>query len=232
MALVLKADVTISDDGTQLFIEFLEATGTYDEENNPGGFGAPNPARNALAIILFAEHKVAGDVAATVLAYSPLSVSSFTVTMTKEVNGVLAYTILALPIFAEEGDYDDGDVVYDNTNPAAPFIKEMVEGVFVERTAEEIVGNATVTQKNAYSFPIPDAIALQDELAAEKLRVLRDYLNGKCKGEDYKILRDRYEFVEALLISGTNAFCAAAYNEAQIDLEEIFTFESEVLDNE
>lgn len=233
MALILKGDVTIKDDGTELYIEFLNATGVYDVDDNPGGFGTPNPARNTLAIILVAEHKlVAADQAATILAYNPLSVTSFTITITKAVNGVLQWNLLAIPIFDSGGTYVDGDIVYDNENPAAPFIKKRVLGVWEEITAEEVVGEAVIVQANEYSFPIPDAIEVLRELSVEKLATLRDLVYGNdCKKEDYEPINNQFNYVDALISSATSAWCAQAYNEAQIDIEEVFNFETQVLES-
>src|SRR5690349_3227072 len=115
MPLAIKSEVTINPLGTEVYIEFLNATGVYDADDNPGGFGTPNPSRNTLAMVLVAKHKkVAGDVDASILAYNATSVTSFTVLMSEAVNGVLNYIILAIPLFDGGGSYVDGDITYDN----------------------------------------------------------------------------------------------------------------------
>ena len=108
-ALVIKADVTINTIGTELYIEFLEATGVYNDPDNLGGFGTPNPERNSLAMLLVATHKKeAGDVPADVLPYNVETVASYTVLITPEVNGVLNYVILAIPLFVSGNTYAGG----------------------------------------------------------------------------------------------------------------------------
>lgn len=230
MALILKAAVTINPLGTELYIEFVDATGLYDAVNNLGGFGDPNPARNTLAVVLHAVHKnVAGDVVAEVQAHDPLGVASFTITMSKDVSGVLNYNLFALPIFDSEAVYEDDDIVYDNENPSEPFIKKMVEGEWEEVTAESLIGNADIDQLNDHAFPIPHAIELANDLIAKKTLKLRDFVYKKCKKEDYEPLRIQYEYVEGLIKVATLAFCKQGFNEAQIGIEEVFLYEAVAL---
>lgn len=226
--LILKAAVTIHPQGTELYIEFVNATGVYDVDDNPGGFGTPNPARNTLAILLVANHKkVAGDVPATILANNPTSVSSFTISLTQDVNGVLNFVILAVPIFDDLLSYAEGAVTYDNTNPSVPIIQKMIDGDWVAKTAEELIRDVTVSKLNDYALPISDAIAFSDELNAKKFLMLRDFIHGNCpKDEQYEPTRNNFEYVDGLIKSATISFCAQAYNEAQIDIEEIFSFKA------
>lgn len=231
MPLQLKGAASQASDGTQIYIEFLEATGTYDVDDNPGGFGAPNPARNTLAIVIFAEHKlVAGDQDADVLQYNPLTVASFTININKAVNGVINWVIMALPIFDDEVTYSNGTVVWDNTNPIAPIIKKMVDSEWVVKTLEEAANDSTVTKVDEYSFPIPDAITFANELNASRLKLLRAFVNKQCGKDEYVGALINYQYVDALMISAIAAFCdQMAYNEAQNDIEEIFKFQSQVL---
>ena len=230
--LSIKANVTINQLGTELYIEFLEATGVYNDPDNPGGFGTPNPDRNTLAMVLVANHRmVDGDQVADILGYNVLTVTSFTVLLTAAVNGVLNYVILAIPLFDPVGAYVDGDITYDNTNPSVPVIQEMVAGVWEPRTKEEIVGNPKIDQLNAYALPISDAIAFANSLNAQKLLKLRAFIYGECpKDEEYEPTRNSFEYVDGLIKNATNAFCAQAYNEAQIDIEEVFDYK-EFLEN-
>ena len=227
MPLILKTTETINDIGTEVYIEFRQATGDYDATDNPGGFGAPNPARNTMAVLLWAKHKlVAGDQDATIFAYNPESVEAFTIAMAKPVNGVLNYAVVALPIFIDGGSYSDGDIVYDKENPAAPFIKEMVSGDWVEVTLEDIVGDEDAVQLVSYIFPIPDACEYATELNAEKLQLLTKYIKSQCGKDDYEPIRDKFDYVQALLRSAQKAFDASAFAEAQEDIEEIFKLQN------
>ncbi|MGC3945349.1 MAG: hypothetical protein QM762_12685 [Chryseolinea sp.] len=228
MPLAIKSAVTINPLGTEVYIEFLNATGVYDVDDNPGGFGTPNPSRNTLAMVLVAQHKkVAGDVDATILAYNVTSVTSFTVLMSQDVNGVLNYVILAIPLFDDGASYDDGDIVYDNTNPSEPVIQKMVDGDWVEITADEAVSESSISKLDDYSLPIPDAIAFADNLKGQKLLALRSFIYGECpKDEEYEPTRNSFEYVDGLINNATNSFCAQAYNEAQIFIEEVFTYKT------
>lgn len=232
MALIVKGDVEQNAIGSEVYIEFLNATGVYNVDTNPGGFGTPNPARNALAMILVANHKLsAGDQAASIQAYNPLAVTSFTVNLSKTVNGVLQWNILAVPLFDSGGSYSDGAVVYDNENPSLPFIKERVAGVWVERTEAQIVGNANVVQANEYSFPVPAAMELSKDLLMEKQPKLRDKVYGTndYTKQEFDTSDQQYKYVDSLISAACDAFRAEAYNEAQSMIEEVFNYESQVL---
>jgi hypothetical protein len=227
--LVIRSAVTINTIGTEVYIEFLEATGEYEATDNPGGFGSPNPSRNTLAMVLFAEHmKVDGNVPAEILFYDATSVTSYTVVMDRDVNGVLNYNIFAIPIFDPLLTYVDGDIVYNNENPSEPQIQYLVAGVWVVLTPQDLIGNDSIDQLNDYTFAVPDAIKFVEELNARKMQKLRTYVKHECEKDEYEPLRIQFEYAEGLLKSATNSFCAQAYNEAQIDIEEIFAFGEEI----
>lgn len=164
---------------------------------------------------------------ASVVLNDPFSVSSFTVVIDKTVNGTLEYSLFALPIFDDLLTYEDGNIVYDAiTDPMSPIIKEMVDGLWVAVTADELIGNEDVIQTTDYAFPIPQAIALANLLNAAKMLKLRRYIHKRCSKEEFHDLRIKFEYVEGLIKVATLAFCKQAYNEAQIDIEEVFNYES------
>jgi hypothetical protein len=232
MPLIVKGDVTQNSVGNELYIEVLNATGSYNVSTNPGGFGTPNPARNSLALVLVANHKLsAEDQPASIQSYNPLSVTSFTVNISKAVNGVLQWNVLAIPIFDSGGSYSDGAVVYDNENPTEPFIKERVAGVWTPRDAEDIVGNVNVSQANEYSLPVPDAMALSKDLLMKKQAPLRDKVYGEndYTKQDFETADSQYKYVDLLLNAACDAFRAQAYNESQLLIEEIFNYQSQAL---
>ena len=111
------------------------------------------------------------------------------------------------------------------TNPSVPVIQKMVEGEWVEITKEEAVADPSIDKLNAYALPISDAIAFANYLNGQKLLKLRDFIYGNCpKDEEYEPTRNSFEYVDGLLKNATNSFCAQAYNEAQIDIEEVFDY--------
>jgi hypothetical protein len=227
----IKSTATINEAGTEVYIEFLETTGDYHVDDNPGGFGPPNLSRNELAVIIFAEHKiVAGDVAASIAAYNPLTVESFTVSISKQVNGVLNYNLFALPIFNPLGVYEDDDVVWDNQNPAQPFIKQMVASAWVVvESAEDLVTNENVIQDNQYRLIIPDAVKFAEELLGKKMKALRLRIKEEISKEEYEPYRLNHEWVEGLIRTADAALKAEAYNEAQTNIEEVFDFQSTLI---
>lgn len=228
MSLVVKTKVTRNVAGTEAYIEFLNATGTYDVSTNPGGFGTPNPDRNDFAAILVAVHKlVETDQEASVSAYDPLSVTSFTIAITRDVNGELKYDLYLVPIFDSGGTYVDGDIVYDNETPSAPFLKKMVDSDWVTITNDDLAGS-DLDQKNSYAFIIPDAEAFQNELNAARLLKLREYKKDQCGCDEYDKARLNFDFVDGLLQAATNAHCDEAYAEAQQDVEEVLDFQDQL----
>jgi hypothetical protein len=231
MPLVLKSNTTQNEAGTELYIEVVDATGVYDVDDNPGGFGPPNPARNTLAIVFYGNHeKVDGPVLAVPTAHNPLTVSSFTILLDSTIkNGILNYTIFGLNVFNSGGVYTDGDVVYDNENPAAPFIKKRVAGVWEPKTAAEILGDEEAVQTEDNAFPIPAAIEFKDELNRARINKLREKVYEKpCAEEEYRQIREWFDYVDGELELATNDFCSGAYAEAEAKLESIFTLQEKI----
>lgn len=226
--LVLKTTQERNQEGTEAYIEFLNATGTYNVSTNPGGFGTPNPDRADFAAVLVAIHKlVNSDVPANILAYDPISVTSFTIEITPEVNGHLKYDLYLIPIFDELLTYDEGDITYDNRVPADPSIMIYQDSVWVEIPKEYLAGS-DLTQKNGNALIIPVAEEFQNELDAERLRKLRDFIKEVCECEEYDKARLNFDFVDAMLGAALRAFCSGAYAEAQINIEEVMSFKAQL----
>lgn len=225
MALVLKSKVTRSTDGLLLYIEVYEATGLYNVTTNPGGWGSPNPARNTLALIFDGNHKrVDGDILAVPDANDPVTVQSFTLHLPGK-NGALNYQVYAVEIFDTMGTYADGDIVWDNQNPSAPFLKKRVSGVWTVIVAADILGDDTVVQIDKYAYPIPEMEAYRNGLNTARLELLREKEeNGDDQESDYDTIRNEFDFVDGLLDASGQDFCAAAYNEAQVKLERVEDF--------
>lgn len=222
MALVLKTKTTRAADGSQLFIEFYNATGLYNVSTNPGGFGSPNPIRNTLAMIFYGNHKrVAADVLAVPLAYDPVTVESYTLAL-PGVNGVLDYNIFAIPIFDPMGSYADGAIVWDNQNPTVPFIKKRVSSAWVVKQPADIIGEAIIVQKEGFAYPIPEMEKYRNELNTSRLNLLSEKVeSGVDEQVDYDTVRNAFDFVDGLLDASGQDFCSGAYNEAQKKLERI-----------
>lgn len=232
MALVLKTKTTRNQAGTELYIEFLQATGVYAVTTNEGGFGTPNPDRNDLAILFWAEHKgTAEDVLVQAVAHDPSTVSSFTVALTRAINGHLNIWLFAVPIFDVGDTYENGDVVWDNTNPEAAIIKKRVGGVWETILIDDLFDEAEVVNKEINLFPVPEAEAFRNSLNADRIKALEDKVNEKCPEEEYESARTSFDFVDGMLEAAVNDFCAGAYAEAQKKIDKIFEYET-VLDEQ
>ncbi len=226
--LLLKSDTSQNTEGSELYIEVENATGLYDAETNDGGFGAPNAARNEVALIIVAKHILsAGDEDATVSEYDPLTVESFTVAVTRLLNGVLHYLLYAIPIYDTGGVYEAGDIVYDKEDPFLPFIKEMNEALErVTITTEDLLGKTGVNESTKHAFIAPDAIAFRNRLNADRTRVNRQKVAGLCGEEDYEAAKLNFDYVDGELECALNDFCDTAYAEAQIKVEAILELEN------
>jgi hypothetical protein len=227
--LVLKTKTTRNQAGTEVYVEFLNATGEYDVTTNPGGFGDPNPARNTLAVLFYGNFKLSsGDVVATPLTYDPLTVSSFTLAMERSLNSHMNHYIFALPIFDDEVTYEEGDVVWNNTNPLAPVVQKMnSDDEWEEVALVDLIEDEEVSQKESNNFITPDAEAFVNELLGAKLIKLRNFINEECGEDEYKDLDTKFDYVDSLLEAAGLDFCSGAYAEAQLKLEEIFSFEDD-----
>lgn len=229
MALQLKSSVSQNQAGTELYIEVVTATGVYNASTNPGGFGAPNPTRNEVALLFYGLHKkVPGDVEAIPLAYNALTVTSFTIELNDDNNGILDYHVFPVLVFNPVASYDDGDIVYDVENPSAPFIKKRILGQWQTLQIEDLLQENVEGTLDDVAFPIPRAIAFKDELNAKRVLLLRPVLYDGAEPDDYLEAKDRYDFVDGTLDIATKDFCAGAFNEAQIRLEAIFTLQDTI----
>lgn len=224
--LQLKTAVTRNSSGSELYVEFLNATGVYNAGTNPGGFGAPNPERNTLAVIFYGNFKIStGDVEATPLPYDALTVTSFTLAIDRSKNAHLNHYIFALPIFDDGGTYEEGDIVFNNENPSAPLIQKLnSEDEWETITAADLIGEE-VDQKETNSFITPEAEAFVNELSALRLSKLRALIEGKCGKDEYEPTRNSYDYVDSLLEGAILDFCSGAYAEAELKLEEIFAYQ-------
>lgn len=227
--LQLKSAVSQNQGGTELYIEMVTATGVYDATTNPGGFGSPNPVRNSVALIFYGNNKKsAGDVLQSPDAYDPATVTSFTIQITNDNNGILEYFVWALPIFDDMLVYVDDDIVYDQENPAAPFIKKMIASVWTPILPIDLITETIEGTLEDVAFFFPRAIAFRDELNVARLRINRKLQAGDATDLDYDTSKTNFDLVEGLLDIASKAFCGGAFNEAQLRLEEVLTLQDTI----
>jgi hypothetical protein len=230
MALDIKTKVERNSGGTELYIEFRVATGDYNVTTNPGGFGTPNPARNAVAVLIYGLHELTdAEIPIEPLVYDPLSVSSFTIPIVEARNGVMSYNIFAVPIFDDMAVYANGDVVYDDTTtPSAPFLKERVAGVWETRTVDQLIGNDVVVQLNDYAFVTPQIEKFINYLNSQRQLALMNKVAKKMPQDEYNRIRENYEIGDSTFQTANASFQNQAYSEAQRRIDFIFNLKNKV----
>lgn len=227
--LVIKTAVSQSQDGLNLLIEFNSATGAYDAGTNPGGFGTPNPERNTLAAIFYANHeREVADILAAPVAHDPLTVSSFTVPVSAK-NGVFHYYLWLIQLYDDQESPVEGMIRYDNEAPATPFLKKYTSGAWTASgvvTSVSLISEPALALKEGYEFPFPEMIDYRNSLEETKLIKLKARLNAECGRDDYENIRNDFEYVDGSLDSATLDFCAGVYAAAQETLEDIELFKT------
>lgn len=116
MALQQQFTVSQSQDAATLYLN--DDTGDYSAVDNPGGYGTPNTARNALALILIVNYKAStGDEALTPDTYDPETIELWTIPGNAKDGHVefKVYAIDAYPTGSEPGAPATNDFIYDTT---------------------------------------------------------------------------------------------------------------------
>lgn len=111
MALTQVFQFSQSQDASLVYV--TDITGDYNASTNPGGYGAPNTARNALANYIILEYKAStGDESLTVEAYDPEDVEQWTATW-NENDGHFTATVYPVPIKTGAETPAENDFVHD-----------------------------------------------------------------------------------------------------------------------
>lgn len=225
--LVLKTKSTRSADGTQVFIEFYNATGLYDSVNNPGGFGSPNAERNTLAMLFYGNfQREAADIPAVPFAFDPVTVQSYTLNIVGK-NGVIDFYLFAVPLFTG-GSYSAGDITYDNTNPSQPVLQQYNGTIWLPIDITELIGNSTIVQYENHLFPVPEMETYRNSLQRKRLDQVRDnVLDNSDDWEAYHLQRKDFDYVDGTLDASGMEFCSQNYAVAQARLEELENFASQ-----
>ena len=116
MALAQQYSGAESEDGDIIYID--DDTGEYDAVSNTGGYGTPNTARNAVALIEITKYKaVSGDVELTAESYDPETVTQFEYRDRGEAQyeGHYEANIYSVPIKTGAETPSENDFVYDAT---------------------------------------------------------------------------------------------------------------------
>lgn len=112
MGLVLQlVKTSISADCNTLVIS--DSTGVYNVSINPGGYGAPNPARNTLYMILFCNLRDSSGnrTPVTIPSYNYNTVTSWTITLSQD--GWYELYAFSTIVWAGGTTYAQGNIVFD-----------------------------------------------------------------------------------------------------------------------
>lgn len=221
MSLVLQLqNYAINDAGTVLTIK--DATGTYDADSNPGGFGTPNPARSDIALFLRTYQKRydgTDDIVNTLLTSTPNDadpkvVESWAVDLLTD--SWLQATVYGLPIYSTATLFAVNDLVWkddsdeiiriDTVSGSGPYTYTftVIQEADLENT-DYTVAYSTVL--NTYAIP-SISICLQKA---------NDYYWETEKEKDWK----RYLEIQSLIISITYGFAIGAYANSQKKIERV-----------
>jgi hypothetical protein len=114
LALILSYTKSLE---TSTSIRITDATGTYDADDQPGGYGSPNEERSAVNLGLVVVYKSSdGNVGLTVTRALPgsattLNVTAWDVTLTN--SGYHRFGMFTAPEYNELSTYSQYDIVYE-----------------------------------------------------------------------------------------------------------------------
>lgn len=214
MPLVPKfATSQANEEGTELY--FNDGTGDYHVDDNPGGFGAPNPARNTIALIL-AVQKIAGNDDRTDITISndtPLSAAIWTVDAATNKDGWYQGILYALPI--KTGGETAGDVVYDSV---AEEIQRFDDPGYTTLEVTDLK-NETIPLQVSKDEPVDWIAGKEFHRLSNELELLVD--NNQSRTPEADEIRKK-ELDNFILTAGGNMdFCAGSTYEFADKLETV-----------
>lgn len=234
MALQLKLTNTntVNAEGTRVYLK--DDTGVYSL-TNLGGYGAPNVARNTLALLLLATSKGSkGDVLVSTEPYNPLTTGIFNVIVAKD--GWYVFQLVSLPLYDVSllPTYTNGDILYDpisgNINkivqvttvvtaaPATPPVAPvtLIANTAVIITTKDLVGSAYIQATTDTLF-----IANNSKTKLRINTVISNLISNKADFTDKRLIRqkDNYNAVRSILQGAIYEFCRGNKYVAQIDVE-------------
>lgn len=221
MGLILKLGTLIEGvyvadfdiDGTKAYVKL--ATGDYNNPDNLGGFGTPNPERVDTAWINVVQYMGTTETEdIEVVDYNPLSATQITIPITKDghiqVNGFL------IPVIA--GGENDGDYGYDTADSK---VKLLTLGEWVE--VEDLTTLLSAEGLISEILHVPVILYA----SRKKNDVNKERFDKIMSGEydEGRKANDRiYTEIIGRLTQASNNFCAANYYEFQRIIEALNKF--------
>lgn len=114
----LELHLTKSSISTEGVMVITDSTGTYDATDNTTGYGAPNPARADLALLLRAYNKrydgleSLTDTALVIATYDPEVVTQWSLTLNKD--GWQLATVYGLKLYSTATSFELNELTYDS----------------------------------------------------------------------------------------------------------------------
>jgi len=216
----IKLTYAVNDDVNILTV--TDATGAYSASNT-GGWGAPNTARNDVALVLFAEYqpyeKDSVNLSLTtalnpVVLYDPAyqndEVSEYTFTYT--LDGWYKFSLVAVP--TSNGTPEENDIIYDTVEEELRIYKtdtfvalESADWQFLKDEQYE-----SLIQENLL-FP---KLIIQRNCQLEKYIACMECTSCKCEK-----IKEEYVRLDALIQASDYRFASQKENEAQRMIEKL-----------
>lgn len=207
------SEIDITDDGTgnQTFISGV----------NLGGFGAPNPERSDVALILVSVNKAsAGDILIVIAPYDPESAANWTLDIDNN-DGVYESTLFALN--KKTGSESVGDVVY---SVADGEVHKITDNGFTVLSGLDLLAetNPGIDSDLLTDFIVVNSTIIKNTLNKEVTDALRLYTQKICDFETVFAKQNDYNYIRTLLEGGVLQFCRGNYTLAQENIETLETY--------
>lgn len=202
MALVLNF-VPYKDQSTQRWT-LTDETGDYSATNT-GGYGSPNPARNTLALLVYAVDRTSGtDTQVSPITFTPSTVEDIIFQFDDDSDRYVRAYLFAVPI--QTGSEDTGDY-YWNSADGLEIVRLKTAGGYDEVALVDLIGVTDVEQQQIddlcmfYSADVLiNTIQYKKNIA---LLSTKDCYNPSLQEliEDYKNLEARFTQAQLALVN-------------------------------
>ena len=221
MGLILKQGTLIDGnyvadldiDGTKAYVK--DSTGIYNNPDNLGGYGTPNPDRGDVAWIVVPQYmgtKETEDI--TVEDYVPTAATQITIPITKD--GHIQNNGFLIDVIA--GGENDGDYGYDTADDK---VKLLTLGVWEEVTDLTTLLSATGLVSDVLHIPIIiQSSKKKNDVNNERF----DKIITGLYDEGRKANDNLYTEIIGRLTQASNNFCAGNYYEFQRIIEALNKF--------
>lgn len=196
----------INSNGTEMYLS--DATGDYHVDDNPGGWGAPNPERASKAVLIQAFNNTSeGAVEFEVNEYDPETVDSFVIQCAAD--GYIETFMIAVDKVEPtvEGAY--------GWTATAGLVK-LEEGVLVDKTVKEVYEDVLFQDSLSYKTVLLARIAIyRNDLNLKLVQKRMQKYDDRGHNREIADLQEQFNFVRSLLEGARYQWCLDSYTEAQ-----------------